>query len=394
MNGTLQVCLYNAEPSASAGVRAQIGALNFIRLTAEVSTPEGLPAALDGAGINLVFFHLDPDPAGILKLIEETSERFPGLALIALSHDTAPQSILAAMRAGCDQFVCEPIDCGDLAHAVSCVASKRLLHRAKSRCIALVGASGGVGTTSIACNLALEMAHVTEKKCALLDLHFQFGDVAAHFDCESKYTFHAVGNSAGDIDPTYLENILTEVPGNVAILSRPEHIEQAETIGPEQISHTISLLKTMHETVVLDVPRHIDPISFAGVTQADQVFIVCQLVVPTVRNANRYMDALAKLGVPAERIEVVINRADSTSGRITAHDLENLIKKKVFASIPNDYQFVAQSLDLGKPVAGHERSNPVRREIRRMAKAIVTEAAGDGAGTRQKRGLFGRLLAK
>jgi Flp pilus assembly CpaE family ATPase len=106
------------------------------------------------------------------------------------------------------------------------------------------------------------------------------------------------------------------------------------------------------------------------------------------------METLIKLGVPAERVEVVLNRGDSIGGRITIKDLQELIKKPVFANIPNDYQFVAQSVDFGKPFAGNERNNPVRRAIRRMAKKIVTESAPDEPRSPQKRGLFGRLLAK
>lgn len=394
MTGTLHVCLYNTEPAASAEIRIQIEALNFVRLTMEAGTPDALFEALGATGFDLVFLHLDPDPKQFVPLIESVSERFPDVAMIALSHDTAPDAILAPIRAGCDQFVCEPIEYTDLAGAVSRVASKRLLKRAKSRCIAVVGAGGGVGATSIACSLAMEMAHVTEKKCALVDLDLQFGDIAAHFDCEPKYNFHDVANSADTLDPTYLQNILTELPGNVTILARPEQIEHTESIPSDAVHQAVELLNAMHETVVLDVPRHVDPVTFAGVGQADLVLIVCQLLVPSIRNANRYMETLIKLGVPAERVEVVLNRGDSIGGRISIEDLQGLIKKPVFANIPNDYQFVAQSVDFGKPFAGNERNNPVRRAIRRMAKKIVTESAPDEPRSPQKRGLFGRLLAK
>ena len=127
MSGTLQVCLYNVEPEASQELRDKINSLNYVRVIAEVGTPDGLAETLRSGGTNLVFFHLDPDPAKILEAIDHVSQRYPELAMIAASHDARPDAILAPIRAGCDQFVCEPIDDSELAAAVSRVASKRLL---------------------------------------------------------------------------------------------------------------------------------------------------------------------------------------------------------------------------------------------------------------------------
>ena len=90
-----------------------------------------------------------PTTSADIRVIEDVSSRYPDLAMIAVSHKSDPESILAPMRAGCDQFVCEPIDGTDLAHAVSRVASRRLSGNTKSRCICVAGASGGSGATSI-----------------------------------------------------------------------------------------------------------------------------------------------------------------------------------------------------------------------------------------------------
>ena len=207
MNNLVQVCLYNADPEVAAELRSHLDELSFVRLIAEVATPEDLASALTNSAINMIFFHLDPEPGVVIGIIDDVASRYPEMAMIALSHETAPEAILAPIRAGCDQFVCEPIEPADLAAAVGRVASKRLLTQGKSRTICVTGATGGSGATSIACNLAMELAHVTEAKCALVDLNLQFGDVAVNFDCDMSYTFFDVAQAGADLDRAVMESV-------------------------------------------------------------------------------------------------------------------------------------------------------------------------------------------
>ncbi len=394
MSNLLHVCIYNAEPESSKTLQAQIGSLNFVRLVGEVGSPDELANLLHRATVNLVFFHLDPDPEPIVEVIDGVSTKYPELALVAISHKSGPDAILAPMRAGCDQFVCEPIDHNDLANAVARVASRRLLSNTKSRCICVVGASGGAGATSIACNLALEIGNIVDRDCALVDLDLQFGDVALNFDCEPRYTMYDLAESGSELDRSILSTTVTTLPCKVALLARPETIEQADNITPEIIHRVLELLTGVYENVVIDVPGHFDVRTIAAMGQADLILVVCQLQVPSLRNAKRFMDTLKHMGVPEERIEVVINRSDGRSGRLTEQHVEETMKKAVFASVPNDYQFVARSIDFGRPIAALDRNSPVRAAIRKMARKIVSGPTVAPPEKEQRKGLFSRLLAK
>jgi pilus assembly protein CpaE len=369
--------------------------LNFVRFVAEVSTPADLAKLLHDSPVNLVFFHLDPQPAAVLEVIEQVSARFHDLALIAISHETGPEAILAPMRAGCDQFVCEPIEPDDLASAVSRVASRRLLSTTKSRCICVVGASGGVGATSIACNLSLELGHLTERDCGLVDLDLQFGNVAVNFDADPKYSIYDLAVSSGEMDRGILVSTLTNLPCKVSMLTRPEKIEQCEHVTPEMIQHVLELMGDLYENVVVDVPGHFDPQTIAAFTRADLILVVCQMLVPNIRSAQRLFEALQRVGLPADRIELVVNRSGGRAGRLSLKDVEETIRKPLFACIPNDYQFVARSIDVGRPIAALDPNNPVRSAIRKMAKKIIAgNAAAPAETTEARRGLFGRLLSR
>lgn len=394
MSNLLQVCIYNTEPEAAKGLRTHISALNFVRVVADVSSPDALAVSLDDSGINLCFFHLDPDPDEVVRVIDQVSTKYPEVALIAISHQSDPQAILAPMRAGCDQFVCEPIDPTDLANAVARVASRRLSSSTRSRCICIVGPSGGSGTTSIACNLALEIGNLVDRECALVDLDLQFGDVASNFDAEPRYNISDLAEAAGQIDRTLLMSTLMSLPCKVAILSRPEVLEQEAAVTPDVIHHVVDLLKTIYENVVIDLPSRLDQRTIATLAQADLVIVVCQLLVPSLRNAKRYHDALQRMGVPDDRIEFIINRSEGRTGRLTVKDLEEITKKPVFGCIPNDYQFVARSIDFGRPIAALDRNSPVRTAIREIAGKIVSNDPTNVKDSGGRRSFLSRILSK
>lgn len=402
MSNLLHVCLYNLEAESSEHLIQQITGLNFVRFIAEVSAPDKLAKLLQETPVNLVFFHLDPDSKSVVDVIEDVSSRFPDLALIGISHNIAPADILAPMRAGCDQFVCEPIDPQDLANAVARVASRRLLATTKSRCICVVGASGGMGGTSIACNLALEIAQISQRECALIDLDLQMGDVAINFDCEPKYTMYDLAASGADLDKSILSSTMTQLSEGVSLLTRPEALDQCESVTPELIERLLEVLSDSFEHVVLDVPGHFDPQTIPALTRADQILVVCQMFVPSIRNAKRFCMGLNHLGVPEDRIHIVVNRADGRSGRLTEKDVQETLKMPVFATVPNDFQFVARSIDVGKPIASLDQNNAVRAAIRKLAKKIL---ADQGTGTHaaaapankprdSRKGLIGRLLSR
>ena len=388
------MCLYNSDPEASEELLRAIGTLNFVRLTAEVKTADDLAEALREERVNLVFFHLDPDPEPVVEVIDQVAARHPELALIALSHQTSPDAILAPMRAGCDQFVCEPIDAADLGNAVARVASKRFLSQPKSRCICVTGASGGAGTTSIACNLALEIGNLTDRECALIDLDMRFGAVALNFDTEPKYSLYDLAVAGQELDRSILASTVTTLPCKVALLARPEIMEQKDVITPDTIHRVLKLLMAEYENIVIDAPRDLNPCVSAAFAQADLIFIVCQLLVPSIRNAKRYYDALLRLGVPDERLEFVVNRGDGRSGRLTVKDIEEAVKKPVYACIPNDYQFVARSIDFGRPVAALDRNSPIRAAIRAMAREAISDDRKETPEKSRRRGLLGRLLTR
>jgi len=223
----------------------------------------------------------------------------------------------------------------------------------------------------------------------------QFGDVAINFDSEPRYTLYDLAVAGTDLDQTALASTMMSLSCKVALLARPEAVEQHEAVTPETVHRVIELLLASYENVVVDLPRHLDLCVAAALAHADMVLIVAQLLVPSVRNTKRYFNTLVQMGIPEERLQVVVNRCDNRSGgRLTVQDFEEALKRPVYACIPNDYQFVARSIDFGRPIAALDRSNPVRAGIRKIARKIIAGPEPEKGATDKRRSFLGRLLAK
>jgi pilus assembly protein CpaE len=229
-------------------------------------------------------------------------------------------------------------------------------------------------------------------------MDLQMGNVAVNFDCEPKYTIYDLASSGADLDRAVLSSTMTTLPDGVALLTRPEVMAQCEAITPEVVERILEVLSTSYEHVVLDVPGHFEPQTVPVFARADLVLVVCQMLVPSIRNAKRFCTALNQLGVPSDRIEIVVNRADGRSGRLTEKDVQDTLKKTIFATIPNDFQFVARSIDVGKPISSLDQNNAVRAAIRKIAKKVMTSPNSTAPTTnkepQQKRGLIDRFLSR
>lgn len=395
MSSLLHVCLYNTDKGASKELQTHIRDLNFVRFVGEVSNPDDLARSLSETDVNVVFFHLDPNPDDFIEVIDQVASRYQHVALIALSHKSDLNAVLGPMRAGCDQFVCEPIDPTDLANAVSRVAARRLARSTKSRCICVMAPSGGSGATAIASNLALEIAHLSDRDCALMDLDLQFGDCSTYFDAEPRYTLYDLAESASHLDRTILASTITSLSCKVALVARPENVEQAEHVTPDVVHRVTELLTTAYENVVIDLPNELNARTLAALEQADDILIVAQMLVPSIRNAKRLFDALLRAGIPDDRIRYVLNRTDTRGGRVTVGDVEETMKKPPFGLVPNDYQFVARSIDYGRPIAALDTNSPVRVAIRKIAQSLIAGEQNEDVRTDDdKRGFLSRLLSK
>jgi len=389
----LQIALFTGQGIEGDALRAPFDHVDNHVITVETSSWDELKEWIRHAHIDLVAVNLGDNKDQGLVIVQRIMELAPTCAVLGISTRSDPDTIISAMRAGCTQYVTWPIDPIDLRNAVERIRATRINTAHTSKRICVIGSSGGSGATAIACNLAMELAHITDHRSALVDLNMEFGDVCSSFDCNPTYTLYDVCTAEVEIDRLLLSKALHELPCNVSLLGRPNRLEEAREIMPEAISAVLKVLGSMFPHVVVDLPRSLSFINSAALADADHVLIVTQLGVPFIRNATRIYDCLLQMGTDEQCVEIVLNRCSANFERITPDEVEAHFGQPIFAMIPNDYRRVQTSLDFGHPIVTDAPTSPARLAIKEMAQKLTCDGIIDEQ-IRPAPGLFGKLLKR
>ncbi|MBI4581712.1 MAG: AAA family ATPase [Planctomycetes bacterium] len=388
MSQVLRVCLYNREVQQS--LHQPFQEFPHIRVVGQVTTSEEMLDWLGRLSIDAVVVNLDSE--GALEVVDQVRTVAPRCGVIGISKSTDPNAIIRAMRAGCNQYVRWPIDPADLREALDQISAQVAPRLGGSRRICVIGASGGAGSTTVACNLAMELAGLVSRECGLVDLNLELGDVGCLFDTQPIYSVADVCKDGVDLDRSMLEKGFHKLPCNVAILVRPHQLDEAYEVTADGVVNMLNEARGMFPFVVIDLPRSFDRVTVAALTEADRVLIVTQLTVASIRNATRIHEWLRRMGTPESGIGIVLNRGTSALGHITSDDVEAHFGKPVFATIPNDYRRVQSSLDIGYSIVKEDPRNPVQTAIREMARKIAADLLQQDEGEREAQPtLLGRL---
>ncbi|MBW7905371.1 MAG: hypothetical protein LC135_02645 [Phycisphaerae bacterium] len=356
-------------------------------IAANTTSREQLMTALGALSPDALLLDLDaPDATG---LIVAALELRPHLGVVGAIGGADLNLVIAAQRAGCAQVVTKPIDGNDLAAALMRVSPRTREPREPrgGQLFALMGATGGNGVTTLACHLAVELSTLTGASAALIDLDLEFGGVARAFDLAPGMTISDLA-AVERLEPDMLARVALNVAGRVSVIPRPNSVHDVHTIHEAQIQALLGTAVQAFPFVVVDLPRKLDAVAGLTIEACDRLLIVVQLNVPNVDNARRLIDALTQEGVPAERIELIVNRYRKGAVPFPVEMLERQLGKKVLAVVPNDYQAVSYAIDTGQPLA--ER-NAVRTAIAELAGRLVarpeaTAAAAPKPTTPAKKG--------
>lgn len=394
MSLPLRLCLYDVSGQSAESFFAPFDELEGVRVAARCNAWADVQQCLSVRQAEIVVVNLVGSGSTGVSAVQHIAELAPEVGILGIGAMDDADTMIAAMRAGCAQFARYPIEPEDLAAALAQMRTQRTDQTPESRRIVLIGAAGGAGASTVAVNLALELAAITERRCGLIDMNLEFGDLGCMLDVVPRHSIADVAHAGHELDHAVLESAFEDVPGNIALLARPEDVRAAAAVGPEHVDHLLRLVSHMFPFIVVDAQRGISPVNSAVLSMADRVLILMQLNVPHFRNAIRVYHAVQAMGVPTAQIELVLNRSQASFENVKVEDVEKQFGRKVFAVVPNDYKRVTAARDLGRPVVSYAPNSPARLAIQKLAEQLVadysrpqnTQAGATGGG------LFGRLF--
>jgi pilus assembly protein CpaE len=396
MSADLKVISYFFDDGAGKELTAILSRVEGLSLT---STKVVSEEQLSSLGVDelpdVIFFELDGHTERhVLDLEALLKEHRSSVSVYVTYKEVALDVVRRMMRIGVKDIFPQPLQTQELlsemARAVSAKRERiKASQGAKGGVTAFIDAKGGVGSTTLAVNVAHVLAEKHKAEVLIIDFDLQFGDVALSLDLHPRSTVLDALSQPDRVDAVLLNALITKHDSGLHVLPSPGNLTTLDELNANSVRKILQAAVQEYEFVLLDLPRYFN----AGVIEAlkfsDPVMLVCQNSLETIRNAKMILDNLSLLGVPLANVELVNNRAMAKSSSVTIDKLKSTLGKERIHRVRNDYAAAVSAQDQGLPVASVDKKSDMTKDVGALAEYILHAHRGDN---KKKQGFFAKLF--
>lgn len=393
MSNVLRLAIVDPNDSQREALKNLLLGMDMIWLEAECSRYEFFADVVAQTNPDIGLVAIDGDPPKALELVTRLAAASPDCSVLVVSSSSDGGLILQSLRAGAKEFLTQPVRIEELLAALGRISERRFGHGESrprgSQVIAVAGAIGGVGTTSLAVNLGCILARNPQNSVALIDLDLCLGDADVFLDTIPDYTLVDVAQNVTRLDFTLLKRSLTKHSSGLYLLPRPVQLEDIALITPDDMQRVIGLLKATFTHLVLDLSKGYSAIDMVALEMANDILLVTQLDLPCLRNVVRLLTSFGAMDAMADKVKIIVNRVGLESGQITLKKAEETIGKEVFRQLPNDYRTMIEARNNGVPLIDSAPKAAVTQSIMSLAKVLTGDNTAIEVDT--SKNLFGGL---
>jgi pilus assembly protein CpaE len=308
----------------------------------------------------------------------------PATGIVIAASAADPALLLQAMRAGVNELVSDPISQLDLKQAINRVVAQRQTGEIK-KIFGFVGAKGGVGTTTIAVNVAAILAANSHKhRTLIMDLHPAGGDAGLLLNVDSRFSVSDALDNTHRLDSIFFNSLVTSAGSHLDLLASSEHA-LARQADASKIRTVIEFASAAYRYTVLDLPKS-DGTVLDALDVLSAIIVVVNQDLAAVKSASRLAAALRQR-YGAEKVSIVVNRSDRQA-EIGPADIERAVGGKVAHAFPSDYRLALRALNHGFLLINDNHSG-----LPGSLKRFAFQLAGIADEAAPRSGFLGRLTA-
>ena len=352
--------------------------------------------ALDETMCDLVVIGCGGDGERALSFIAAAVKERPQVPIVVAYQGTPNGFVNAAFEAGADEVLMLPAVSGEEGAAVASdvlfTFQKALARRngapsasaqRHSQMICVLGPNGGIGKTVVASNLAVALAS-EGASVALVDLNLQCGDLALALGLQPDRTIYDLATSGGALDAEKLEAFLGRHESGVRVLMAPTRPDQSSSVTTDFLDRAYSLLRAMHDYVIVDTPPGFTPEVIASIDGASDVCMVATLDVLSLKSTRVGLETLRLMGYDLGRVRLVLNRADSRVG-LDASDVEAIVGGAPDVLVPS-HRDVTRTVNEAKLIVTSSPRSEAAKALKKLARMYqpVAQANGNGSAGRRR----------
>ena len=381
----LTATVVSRDPKSSASLQASLQQSGMIAsVGAWAPDPERYPAP--GVLVpDVVVLDLGEDPEPFFSFAAHLRRQRPTVHVVAVSvvQHPEPGLLLEAMRTGIQDFLPKPLENGSLQATLTRFMKDRGSELGGfERLIVVLGVKGGVGTTTVAVNLGVQLMHVTKKRVGLLDFGCPLGHVALMLDIQPRFGVRDAVENLDRLDAHFFNGLLTKHKSGLEVLAGTTYTDDWLRITVPALARLIHVAQGAFDYVVLDYGSVYSSEVRLILGMARVILLITQADVPSLWTLNRHLSALVDLGIDPQRIRLVVNRWHKRDEEALA-SVERNLRRPIAARLPNDYKLVSEATNLGLPLEVR-RNDPLVSRIRQLACEVAgfspTEVTKQAAG--------------
>jgi pilus assembly protein CpaE len=312
------------------------------------------------------------------------------IRVILIAEDVTPASLHQLLRKGADEFVPYPLPEQELQYAIDRLnkpepeqaqptRNPHQLHSGASREGAVIvchGLAGGVGSTTMAVNLAWELAQLSDEETpsvCLIDLDLQHGTVSTYLDLPRREIVFEMLSETETMDEDIFSQAILSFEDKLQVLTAPADMVPLDIIGPEDVQRVIDMARSHFDYVIIDMPKTLVQWTETVLSAAHVYFAMMELDMRSAQNALRLKRALQSEELPFEKLRFALNRAPKftdLSGKSRVKRMAESLGISIELQMPDGGKQVTQCGDHGMPLAGSAAKNPLRKEIAKLAQSL------------------------
>jgi len=359
----------------------------------------------DADSLEFVAVAVDSDDENDLARISGiiTTAKEKGVKIILIAEEVSPIALHQLLKLGADDFVPYPLPENALHEAIerlqqapgpdaymeqnAATPSFKPKGDRNGVILPVHGLAGGTGATTLAVNLAWELATISKDnapRVCLLDFDFQYGSVSTYLDLPRREAVYEMLADTASIDNvSFLQSLLT-FNDKLHVMTAPSEMLPLDIVNSEDINRVLDVARANFDFVVVDMPSTVVQWTEAVLHQADVYFATMELDMRSAQNTLRMIRALKGEELPFEKLRYVLNRAPKftdLSGKSRVKRLAESLDISIELQLPDGSKQVTQSNDHGLPLAETAAKNPLRKEVAKLAKSIFElNSAAEAAG--------------
>jgi len=397
-----------ADQALAADLRSLVSDQADAEIVSYAESTHDLSVLAGRERVDVVLVHDRLGPQDMVDVVREIGARAPASSIVVVNTVGGDADKVAALEAGARGVLEYPLDATDFAakydaavawsHRMGGLISGVVEDTARElgrngRVTVVAGAKGGVGTTTVATHLAVDLRRrVPGIRVCLVDLDLQSGDVAAIVEARQRVSIADVARVSQDLDSGTIMDALVEHSSGVSLLLAPLKVHESELVTASAVRAMLTLLRQQFHVILVDGGSHPTPAQAAAVELADEVVAVTTPDVLALRSFRRVVLAWEHLGVREERsLNLLVNRV-SRADVITTDAIAKLTTARlVGAQLPAAFRWLEKGVNARDPDVVNEATwwrsiEKVGVEVGIHATSALADLGVEESGSRRRRG--------